>query len=152
MRERFGQNCSHDVPTVSRASRPIGIGYNGASSYSRTVLRCIERSCPIMRGRACALEYHAKENQPEGHGHDDQKCGGAARGDACQQSRRGGRPDRDYSIRPVAALDRHAERAPELLGGGNRRFCGLPLTNRGCRLGCQRLGAQCLLFQMSQLR
>ncbi len=39
-------------------------------------------------------------------------------------------PIETNSTRPVAALDRHAESAPELLGGGNRRFCGLPLTNR----------------------
>src|SRR5712664_1107233 len=64
-----------DVPTISRASRPISIGYSGASDYSWTALRCIERLCLIMRGRHYALEQHAREDQPEGHGHDDQKCG-----------------------------------------------------------------------------
>src|SRR5882757_9499131 len=34
-----------------------------------------------------ALEQYAREDQPEGHGHDDQKCRGAVRGDARQQSR-----------------------------------------------------------------
>jgi hypothetical protein len=27
-----------------------------------------------------ALEQHAREDQPEGHGYDDQKCRGAVRG------------------------------------------------------------------------
>ena len=39
------------------------------------------------------LEQHAWKDQPEGLGHDDQKCRGAARRDAYQESRRCGRPD-----------------------------------------------------------
>ena len=68
----------------------------------RVILGC---RCGALNDRASscwrwqdALEQHAREDQPEGHGHDDQKGRGAARDNARQQSRRLS-PRRDQSAR-----------------------------------------------------
>src|SRR5882724_436703 len=54
-----GVSCGNDLVRtvvmevgVQGASRPIGIGYNGASGYSWTALRRIGRPCVIVRERA----------------------------------------------------------------------------------------------------
>src|SRR5258705_7217693 len=74
-----------DAPTVSRGSRPISIDTAGL----RVILG---RRCGALNDRASscggghyALDEHAREDQPEGHGHDDQKGRGAVRGVARQQ-------------------------------------------------------------------
>ena len=83
-----------------------------ARSVSDTAgLRAIlGRRCDALNDRASscwrghyALEQHAREDQPEGHGHDDQKCRGAVGDDARQQSRRRARSDRDQFDKAVGA-------------------------------------------------
>src|ERR1700726_5069718 len=73
------------------------------------------RCCGALNDRASscggghyALEQHAREDQPEGHGHDDQKCGGAARGATGAIG-----PIETNSRRPVAALNRKKPRIDE---------------------------------------
>src|SRR5882762_5058886 len=87
-------------------------------------------------GRQYALEQHARQDQPEGHGHDDQKCV------AMLVSRAAGAvgPIETSSTRPVAALNRKKpginETTAEKATAAKRR-CRRSTTGVGrCPLWC----------------
>ncbi len=65
-------------PTVSRASGPISIGYTGASLHSWTAMRCVERSCLIMRGRVSGAQTACVAGSARRSWPHDRKCRGVA--------------------------------------------------------------------------
>src|ERR1700682_2965082 len=71
-----------DAPMLSRANRPISIGTAGRQAILGPRCGALNDRASSCGGGHYALEQHAREDQPEGHGDDDQKCGGAVRNDA----------------------------------------------------------------------
>src|SRR5882757_10286734 len=88
----FGFSCGNDLvrtvvmdaPTLSGASRPISIGTAGPRAILGSRCGALNDRASSCGGGHYALEQHARQDQPEGHGHDDQKCRDAARDDARQ--------------------------------------------------------------------